>query len=262
MQGDRAALRDHERIGRFLAGLIGADPRITGKVLDVGCGSGPSIAAYRDVYQRAGQIDGVDPSPAVHQYAAATRRWEGDLDKVPVPQGEYDAAVSINVVEHVADPAVFLSQAFRVLKPGGRFYAVTPSGAHPFAWCVRLVQALGLKKRMIEGHADWNEYPAFYRLNTRGAVLRFAGAAGFGSVTFIHHPNPQWEGYFPAGLRFVPRTYDWLLGDRVRTLGQIFMFVLEKPGTWAAPAPASSPPPSSASMPAPATSGASGGSRS
>jgi SAM-dependent methyltransferase len=232
MDGDYAALRDHARIGQWLTQQIVHDPRFRGLILDVGCGSGPSNPHIMPLYALPRQIDGVDPFPVVHQNATATRKWQGEFDKVAVPQNEYDALIAFNVVEHVANPGPFLQQAYNALKPGGRFYAITPCGTHPFAWAVRLVQALGIKNKMVQGQEGWNDYPAWYRLNSKATVVKHAQAAGFARAVLTYHANLQWEQYWPRLLRFVPKIFDYVVGIRVRPCYQILMFSLEKPGTW------------------------------
>lgn len=40
---------------------------------------------------------------------------------------EFDVAFSVYVLEDVADPDAFLAACARVLKPGGRLFALTPN---------------------------------------------------------------------------------------------------------------------------------------
>ncbi|HEX6463836.1 MAG TPA: metalloregulator ArsR/SmtB family transcription factor [Vicinamibacterales bacterium] len=99
------------------------DPRWT--VGDLGCGTGETIAALAPFVARA---IGVDRSGEMLQ--AARRRLRdlpnadvrrGDLDALPMADGEIDAALMILVLHHAPDPATALREAARVLKPGGRF---------------------------------------------------------------------------------------------------------------------------------------------
>lgn len=226
-------LKDHAAVGRFLASVMSADPRVRGRVLDVGCGaSGPTIEHYFDLYRLPALLDGVDPMPGVENNPWVDRAWHSEFDSAPIPETHYDALLSINVVEHVANPATFLAQAFRVLKPGGALYAVTPNAVHPFPPCVRVIQALGLKEKMVKGQTGWNDYPAYYRLNSRGSVIRFGERAGFSAAHFVHHPNLQWKQYFPGPLKAFPIAFDFVLGTRVPVLFQMLLWRLEKPGQW------------------------------
>lgn len=54
----------------------------------------------------------------------ATLVLNGDAT-VPVEDGSFDVVMSTQVLEHVADPALYLSECFRVLRPGGRMLLST-----------------------------------------------------------------------------------------------------------------------------------------
>ena len=213
---------------------MAADPRVRGTVLDVGCGpDGPTIPHYFPVYRLPARLEGVDPMPGAEANPWADRAWRAEFDHAPIPAGRYDALVAVNVVEHVVNPATFLRQAFRVLKPGGRIYAVTPNGVHPFAPSVRLVQALGLKGWMVKDRGSgFNAYPAYYRLNSRRSVTRHGTRAGFAAARFVHLPNTQWAMYFPRVLRVLPWAFDAAIGTRVPVAFQMLLWSLEKPGMW------------------------------
>ena len=45
----------------------------------------------------------------------------GELEALPIADGELDAAVMMLVLHHVPDPGAVLQEAARALKPGGRF---------------------------------------------------------------------------------------------------------------------------------------------
>jgi SAM-dependent methyltransferase len=54
-----------------------------------------------------------------------------DLRALPLSEGSMDAVVSVNVLEHVANPVGLLAEGHRVLRPGGRLYLVAPQ-----SWCL------------------------------------------------------------------------------------------------------------------------------
>jgi ubiquinone/menaquinone biosynthesis C-methylase UbiE len=97
------------------------------RVLDVGSGPGFLVASLADAVGASGEVRGVDPSGpmnAVARELVATRPWasidDGDALDLPYPDGAFDAAVSTQVYEYVADIPRALAEVRRVLRPGGR----------------------------------------------------------------------------------------------------------------------------------------------
>ena len=97
------------------------------RVLDIGSGPGFLLASLADAVGPGGAVHGLDrsaPMNAVARDLIATRTWatidEGDAVELPYPDGAFDAAVSTQVYEYVADLPRALSELRRVLRPGGR----------------------------------------------------------------------------------------------------------------------------------------------
>lgn len=97
------------------------------RVLDVGSGPGFLVASLADAVGPGGAVCGVDrsaPMNAAARELIATRPWaridDGDALDLPYPDGSFDAAVSTQVYEYVADTPRALSELRRVLRPGGR----------------------------------------------------------------------------------------------------------------------------------------------
>jgi SAM-dependent methyltransferase len=97
-----------------------------GRVLDSGCGTGANLARLLEMEVPFGAYVGVDLSEAM--LARAERKW-GDLPNVtfrqldlmadPLPEGPFDLVTSTWVLEHLADPAYVVQQAWDRLRPGG-----------------------------------------------------------------------------------------------------------------------------------------------
>lgn len=96
-------------------------------LLDVGCGPGFYVAELAETVGESGRVTGVDSSKVM--LAAAARRAEGlanaellvgDATHLPVPDGSFDAAFSVQVFEYIDDTNAALSEMYRVLRPGGR----------------------------------------------------------------------------------------------------------------------------------------------
>lgn len=91
---------------------------------DLGCGTGQVAGALAPFVAR---VIAVDRSGEMLQ--AARRRLRdfpavevrrGELEALPIADGELDAATLLLVLHHLPDPAAALSEAHRALKPGGR----------------------------------------------------------------------------------------------------------------------------------------------
>ena len=91
---------------------------------DLGCGTGQVACALAPFVAR---VIAVDRSGEMLQ--AARRRVRdlpsvevkrGELEALPIADAELDAATLLLVLHHLPDPAAALSEAHRVLKPGGR----------------------------------------------------------------------------------------------------------------------------------------------
>ena len=91
---------------------------------DLGCGTGQVACALAPFVAR---VIAVDRSGEMLQ--AARRRLRelpsvevkrGELEALPIADQELDAATLLLVLHHLPDPAAALSEAARVLKPGGR----------------------------------------------------------------------------------------------------------------------------------------------
>lgn len=95
-----------------------ADLRLppTADVLDFGCADQP----YRHLL------------PESVNYVAADLPGNGDAGvhiqpdgRLPLPDAQFDAVFSTQVLEHVPDPATYLAECARVLRPGGRLLLST-----------------------------------------------------------------------------------------------------------------------------------------
>ena len=156
-------------------------------------------------------------------------RWKSPFETAPIPSSTYDLAYAYNVIEHIQNPAQFLSTLLRVLKPGGIFWALTPYGPHPFCRLSRSIEVLGAKGWFAKRNAGVNDYPAYYRLNTIRSVTAGAQRSGFASATFYRFPCVNWDTYFPSALRWVPNLYDCILGIRASPCMQILAYRLRSP---------------------------------
>ena len=107
-------------LGRELRGFL---PRLSGEVVDVGCGRKP----YRTLVPAMRYV-GVDvDTPVTRELAAADVYYDGRT--LPFPDASFDGALCSQVLEHVFTPEEFLREIGRVLRPGAWLVLTVP-----FVW--------------------------------------------------------------------------------------------------------------------------------
>ena len=88
-----------------------------GRILDVACGAGTSLAAITRAYSVDGV--GVDASPPAAPLDRVTFR-QGDAHRLPFPDASFDAALCECALSTFASQRTALAELRRVLRPGGR----------------------------------------------------------------------------------------------------------------------------------------------
>ncbi len=90
------------------------------EVVDLGCSTGRHAAMY---IPETAEVTAVEFSAADGEAAAAKYGWrviQGDLNaRLPISDATFDVVTSNQVIEHLYDTDRFVSEAFRVLRPGG-----------------------------------------------------------------------------------------------------------------------------------------------
>jgi SAM-dependent methyltransferase len=96
---------------------------ITGRTLDVGCGTKPY-----EKYFKCSQYVGLEIETTLnHELKRADYFYDGK--KFPFKENEFDSVVTNQVLEHVFNPDEFLSEINRVLKMNGKLLLTVP-----FVW--------------------------------------------------------------------------------------------------------------------------------
>lgn len=97
-----------------------------GHIFDLGCGEMPLknwLLSYGDQYT------GVDWGNTLHELKADIL---ADLNEpLPIDSAVADTVISLSVMEHLREPQIFLNEAHRILKPGGKMVLQVP-----FMWWV------------------------------------------------------------------------------------------------------------------------------
>ncbi|KRB52215.1 MAG: class I SAM-dependent methyltransferase [Pseudomonadota bacterium] len=102
-------------------------PLAEGRVLELGIGMGLNLGLYDAA--KVESVTGVDPAPELRAIAEAAPRdprlkvtvADGTAEALPFEDASFDTVVCTFTLCSVHGPAQALSEARRVLKPGGRF---------------------------------------------------------------------------------------------------------------------------------------------
>jgi ubiquinone/menaquinone biosynthesis C-methylase UbiE len=153
-----AAYERGGRVGRVEGWLLGDGRRwvashAVGDTLEIGVGTGRNLAHYaRDVH-----LVGIDISPAMLAFArrrAGDRPVDlrlGDAQALDLDDASVDTVVSTLTLCSIPDDRQAIREAFRVLRPGGRFVLLEHVRSH-----LRPIRAIerGLDARSVRSSGD------------------------------------------------------------------------------------------------------------
>ncbi|NBQ43809.1 MAG: class I SAM-dependent methyltransferase, partial [Mycobacteriaceae bacterium] len=109
----------------FITRTLDPGPGSRASVLEIGCGNGYLLSRMQPLF---GSAIGIEPGPQGRQGAAryGVKIVQGFF---PVPElaGQYSAIVLMSVLEHVQDPANFVSGLCDYLAPQGRIFISVPN---------------------------------------------------------------------------------------------------------------------------------------
>ena len=103
---------------------------VNGHILELGCGRGMGIEIIHKTFG-ASSFDAFDLDPRMlrlaRQQLASTslniRLFQASATAIPITDDTYDAVFDFAVIHHIIDWRKAVKEVFRVLKPGGRFFA-------------------------------------------------------------------------------------------------------------------------------------------
>lgn len=163
-------------LARF--GRDGASPRpLEGlRILDIGCGGG---LVSEPMARLGAEVVGVDAShrnvevARIHaaQGGLAIDYRQGTAEDLLAAGERFDAVLSLEVVEHVADPAAFLDACAGLVAPGGALFVATINRT-PQAFALAIVGAEYVLRWLPRGTHSWSK---FVRPSEVAAALRPTG---------------------------------------------------------------------------------------
>jgi SAM-dependent methyltransferase len=135
---DKAALRGEPsyvwRAGqqRRLERIVqAAGERITGRILENGCGVGMYV---EHLSRFGGEVTGLeyDFERAAEAHVNSPHIVNAAGEYLPLPSGTFDLILSHEVIEHVQDDRLAIREMIRALRPGGRLVLFCPNRGYPF----------------------------------------------------------------------------------------------------------------------------------
>lgn len=169
-------------------------PDCQGVVLDVGCGAQP----YRSLVNPRATYLAIDDSEAERRFGYSmpdTLYYEGD--RWPIADGAVDVVLCTETLEHVPNPARFLAEAARCLKPTGHIILTVPFAAR------------------------WHFIPHDYWRFTPSGLDRLLTAAGFARVAVFARGNAVTVACYKVMALLLPFLIPQSRGIVTRTLFRV-----------------------------------------
>lgn len=157
------------------------------KVLDMGAGSCPYRPLFAHCRYQTQDFAGLDADQLRHgNYGSIDYRC--DIASVPVADGEFDAILCTEVLEHVREPIKAVQEMARILKPGGRLMLTAPLGS-------------GIHQEPYHYYGGYTPY--WYR--------DFLAAAGFSQIT-VEANAGSFRFFAQEAIRFAQASRPFKLG--------------------------------------------------
>lgn len=113
---------------RLLKAYYAAAPLVSGDLLELGCGEGRGVEL---LLPNANSYLGLDKIESVIEKLSKkfpqAQFESGIFPPIKIPDNSFDTVVSFQVIEHIKQDELFLSEIYRILKPGGKAILSTPN---------------------------------------------------------------------------------------------------------------------------------------
>ena len=165
-----------KRVGEIIDGF--APYRQTNRLLDVGFGAGTILQIAQE---KSWDAFGVEVSkPAVEQAEkSGFSVFHGELGAANYPDHYFDVITASEIVEHLPEPQKLFNEVARILRPGGLFWATTPS-AHSLSY-----RLMGVKWSVVCP-------PEHIQLFSQKGITKMLKNAGFSQIKLqTHGINPM-----------------------------------------------------------------------
>ena len=157
-------------------------------ILNLGAGptTGDSIKCFKGKVKK---VVGADIDKVILNNKDLDAAYVIADNHLPFEDNTFDLVLSDYVLEHIESPYEFLSEIYRVLKPGKSFFFRTPNDKHyvtlishftPHSFHLMFSNKVrGLSKN------DHAPYKSYYKMNSKKKLRKLAAATGFHNIELI-----------------------------------------------------------------------------
>ena len=159
------------------------------RILDIGCGGG---LLSEPMARLGAMVVGADAAPRNIPVAALHAEQSGLVIDYRVTTAEamaaageqFDVVLNMEVIEHVADPAAYLTACQQLLKPGGLMICSTLN-RNPKSFLMAIIGAEWVMRWLPKGTHDWQKFITPEELYT---MIRAAGLDPVDRKGFVFNP--------------------------------------------------------------------------
>jgi 2-polyprenyl-3-methyl-5-hydroxy-6-metoxy-1,4-benzoquinol methylase len=202
--------RSHDVLYRTVSTLLDAR-HAGGDLADVGCGRGDLWRVLQGRFRRCIGLDAVRYDGLPEDVDFHLANFDGD--RLPLADASVDAAVAVEVIEHLDNPRAFVRELTRIVRSGGWVVVTTPNQ----------LSVLSLLTLLLKGRFSAfqdRDYPAHRTALLEIDLRRIMAECGLRDVAVAYTrlgrlPLSGW--HYPAAVaRLAPRR----LSDNVLALGR------------------------------------------
>lgn len=185
------------------------------RILDIGCGFGYFLKAC--IENGIPEVYGVDISNLAIKKSQAMEKakviiLDFSKEKSPFESNFFDTVTAFDVIEHIENEDFFVKEVYRILKPGGIFFLITPNGdSWPRDIYMKLIYGRDDPTHInVQGWRHWETLlrgNGFNRMEIKGSLIH-----GFPPSTILRGKFKKFSTVKPIlfPIRFAPKILDRL----------------------------------------------------